>query len=100
MVYNTNVIWEVYESRQLLRRIEKLPKEILRRYEKWKDIVRLSGPGGLKNIKGFHDESLLGKWTGYRSSRLGLQFRLIYRIEKERVLVEVFDITAHDYRKK
>ena len=93
-------MWEIFESRQLLRHIDKLPKEILKRYEKWKDIIRCSGPGGLHVIKGFHDESLKGEWLGYRSSRLGLQFRVIYRVERKEVLVEVFDVSAHDYRRK
>jgi hypothetical protein len=40
------------------------PLEVLKRYEKWKDIVRLSGPPGVRLIKGFHDEVLAGKWKG------------------------------------
>jgi len=39
----------------------------------------LSGPPGLRLIKGFNDEALSGKWDGHRSSRLGLQWRVIYR---------------------
>ena len=93
-------MWEVYEHRRLVRRLPRLPKEILTRYEKWKDIVRLSGPRGLKLIKGFHDEALRGEWKGNRSSRLGMQFRVIYRVEKQEVLILVIDITAHDYRRK
>jgi hypothetical protein len=31
---------------------------------KWKDIVSISGPAGLRLIKGFHDEALRGKWKG------------------------------------
>jgi len=72
----------------------------LKRYEKWKDIVGLSGPEGLKLIRGFHDEALRGKWKGHRSSRLSVQYRVIYRVEKERLFVEVIDVTAHDYRTK
>jgi len=77
-----------------------LPTEILKRYEKWKDIVRISGPAGLKLIKGFHDEALRGEWKDRRSSRLGLQYRVIYRVLKQQVLVLVIDITAHDYRRE
>ena len=69
-------------------------------YEKWKDIVRISGPVGLRLIKGFHDETLRGEWIGHRSSRLGLQYRVIYRLVGQEILVEVIDITAHDYRRK
>jgi len=93
-------MWEVYEHKRVDRQLERLPKDVLKRYEKWKDIVTISGPQGLRLIKGFHDEALLGKWKGHRSSRLNLQFRVFYRVEGEQVLVEVVSITAHDYRKK
>ncbi|MCH7896349.1 MAG: type II toxin-antitoxin system mRNA interferase toxin, RelE/StbE family [candidate division NC10 bacterium] len=93
-------MWEVYEHRRVARRIQRLPTEILKRYEKWKDIVRISGPAGLKLIKGFHDEALRGEWKDRRSSRLGLQYRVIYRVLKQQVLVLVIDITAHDYRRE
>ena len=92
-------MWEVFEHRRLYRKLPRLPIEILKRYEKWKDIVRISGPTGLRLIKGFHDEALRGEWKGYRSSRLGGQFRLIYRVEKQEIRVYVIDIAAHDYRR-
>ena len=93
-------MWEIYEHRRLSHKLLRLPKEILQRYEKWKDIVRVSGPHGLRFIKGFHDEALRGEWKGHRSSRLGVQYRLIYKIEAQKVLVLVIDITAHDYRRR
>ncbi|MDH3457849.1 MAG: type II toxin-antitoxin system mRNA interferase toxin, RelE/StbE family [Gemmatimonadota bacterium] len=93
-------MWEVLEHRRVARRVKKLPVEVLKRYEKWKDIVRISGPPGLRRIKGFHDESLRGEWKGHRSSRLGQQFRVIYRLEAEEVLILVIDVTAHDYWRK
>ena len=93
-------MWEVYEHKRVDRQLKKLPTEVLKRYEKWKDIVAVSGPQGLRVIKGLHDESLFGKWEGHRSSRLNNQFRVLYRVEGDRVLVEVVRITAHDYRRK
>jgi proteic killer suppression protein len=93
-------MWEIYEHHMLTRKIPKIPLEVLKRYEKWKDIVVISGPEGLKHIKGFHDEALKGQWAGFRSSRLGLQYRLIYTIESRKLYVRVLDVTAHDYRKK
>ena len=92
-------MWEVLEHRNVQRRIRKLSDEVLKRYEKWKDIVELSGPQGLRLIRGFHDESLIGDWKGHRSSRLGDQYRVIYRIERKKLFVMVINITAHDYRR-
>ncbi len=93
-------MWEVYEHRRVQKTLPRLPLQVLKRYEKWKDIVRVSGPKGLRAIKGFHDEALQGKWSGHRSSRLGQQYRVIYQIEAQEVLVYVMDVTAHDYRRK
>jgi addiction module RelE/StbE family toxin len=91
---------EVLEHRRLARRLPQLPIDVLKRYEKWKDIVRISGPPGLKLIKGFCDEALRGEWKGRRSSRLNRQYRVIYRVEAEEVLVLVIDVTAHDDRRR
>jgi addiction module RelE/StbE family toxin len=93
-------MWEVLEHRRIARQLKKLPIEILKRYEKWKDIVSISGPPGLRVIRGFNDEALSGEWKGHRSSRLNEQFRVIYRIQRSLVRVEVVSVTAHDYRRK
>lgn len=93
-------MWQVQEHRRASRQLDRLPKDILKRYEKWKDIVVISGPKGLRLIKGFHDEALRGEWKGCRSSRLSLKYRIIYRVIGEQVLVQVLEVTAHDYRKK
>ncbi len=93
-------MWDIYEHRRVVRQIRRLPIEVLKRYEKWKDIVAISGPQGLRLIKGFKDEALSGEWNRHRSSRLGQQYRVIYRIERGSILVEVVSITAHDYRRK
>lgn len=93
-------MWEVLEHRRLVRKLPRLPIDVLKRYEKWKDIVRISGPQGLRMIRGFHDEALRGEWKGHRSSRLSRQYRLIYRVEADDIPVLVIDVTAHDDRKR
>ena len=93
-------MWQIFEHRNVQRRIRKIPQEILKRYEKWKDIVQVSGPDGLRLIRGFRDGSLRGEWKGHRSSRLGDQYRVIYRVQKDELFVLVIELTAHDYRRK
>ena len=93
-------MWKVYEHRKAVKQLGSLPTDVLKRYEKWKDIVSISGPDGLRQIKGFRDESLRGEWKGHRSSRLNIQYRVIYKIQKELVLVQVVNVTPHDYRRK
>jgi addiction module RelE/StbE family toxin len=92
-------MWQILEHRRVDKQLEAAPVEVLKRYEKWKDIAALSGPPGLRLIKGFHDEALSGQWQGYRSSRLGLQWRVIYRVASSEVLFQVSSVTAHDYRR-
>ena len=65
-------MWEVYEHRKAVKQLESLPLDVLVRYEKWKDIVSISGPHGLKQIRGFSNEALRGEWKGHRSSRLNI----------------------------
>ena len=93
-------MWEIYEHRRVAKQLASLPADVLKRYEKWKDIVTISGPQGLRLIKGLRDEPLSGDWKGYRSSRLNQQYRVIYKIEKDKVLIQVVNVTPHDYRRK
>ena len=93
-------MWDIYEHRNVVRRLNRVPPEVLKRYEKWKDIVEVSGPQGLKLIKGFRDEVLRGEWKGHRSSRLNQQYRVIYKVESDKLFVLVMEVTPHDYRRK
>ena len=93
-------MWEGLGSRVASKETQGLPTEVLKRYEKWKDVVRISGPPGLRKIRGFNDEALAGDWAEHRSSRLNQQYRVIYRVLKESICVEVVRVSAHDYRRK
>ena len=93
-------MWQILEHKRLNQKFNSLPIEILKRYEKWKDIVYISGPEGLSAIRGFNDEALRDRWKGFRSSRLGQKTRVLYKIEAKNVLVKVIDLTPHHYRKK
>jgi addiction module RelE/StbE family toxin len=92
-------MWSIEEHRRVDKQAASAPIEILKRYEKWKDIASMSGPPGLRLIKGFHDEALAGEWKGFRSSRLGEQWRVIYRVVSGDLTIQVASITAHDYRR-
>lgn len=92
-------MWRIEEHRRVDRQLVVAPLDILKRYEKWQDIAMISGPPGLRKIKGFHDEALSGKWKGHRSSRLGIQYRVIYRVIAAAQTFQVVSITAHDYRR-
>ena len=87
----------VYEKKPVLKAIRRMPEDVVIRYEAWKRIVELEGPRGLRKVKGFHDESLRGKWKGFRSSRLGRKWRVIYLIKQEHLEVYVIELSPHDY---
>ena len=93
-------MWDVCEHRRVDKQLGKLPEDVLKRYEKWKDIVEISGPSGLRLIRGFRDEALRGDWKGHRSSRLNQQYRVIYRVVGDQLLIEVIEVNPHDYRRK
>jgi proteic killer suppression protein len=93
-------MWSVFEKKNVAKTIKKAPSQVVTRYEAWKRIVELQGPTGLRSIKGFHDEALQGKWDGFRSSRLGIQWRVIYRAFGENLEVYVIEVTPHDYRRR
>jgi mRNA-degrading endonuclease YafQ of YafQ-DinJ toxin-antitoxin module len=93
-------MWRIEEHRRISKQLHAAPLEIQKRYEKWQDIAAISGPPGLRAIRGFYDEALSGTWSGYRSSGLNIQYRVIYRVVAARQLFQVIEVTAHDYRKR
>ena len=93
-------MWQIVEHPRTGKQLDSAPLEIQKRYEKWKDIARISGPLGLRAIRGFRDEALSGKWNRYRSSRLNLQYRIIYRVVASQLLFQVVEVTPHDYRRR
>jgi addiction module RelE/StbE family toxin len=93
-------MWRIEEHRRIGKQLASAPLEIQKRYEKWQDIAAISGPPGLRAIRGFHDEALSGTWSGYRSCRLNIQYRVIYRVIAAQQLFQVAEVTRHDYRKR
>ena len=90
-------MWDILEHRGIARTCKKLPPQVVKKYELWKDLVFRHGPDKLREFPGFHDEKLKGDRIGQRSSRLSLQYRVIYSVKKEIVTVKVIDINAHTY---
>ncbi|TAN04900.1 MAG: type II toxin-antitoxin system mRNA interferase toxin, RelE/StbE family [Rhodanobacteraceae bacterium] len=41
----------------------------------------------MRLIRGFRDEALSGDWKGHRSSRLNEQWRVIYSVESDVMIV-------------
>jgi len=90
-------MWRIQEHRDITKLCRKMPDVIVKKYELWKDIVFRHGPDKLKEFPGFHDEKLKGDRKGQRASRLTLQYRVIYTVERDIVMVFVFEITPRKY---
>ena len=90
-------MWHIREHKKLEKIITKLPPQVVKKYELWKNIIFRHGPEKLKEFPGFHDEKLTGDYSGQRSSRLNLQHRVIYEVDKDIVTIYVIEITPHDY---
>ena len=92
-------MWRIVESKAAVKALAKAPHEVIARYDIWLGIVRVSGPHGLRAVKGFHDEKLEGKLEGTRSSRLGDKWRVYYKVDANSVSVHVENVDAHKYGK-
>jgi proteic killer suppression protein len=90
-------MWTIREHTSIPKSCAKAPQTVVRKYELWKEIVFRHGPEKLREFPGFNDEQLKGRRRGQRSSRLSLQWRVIYIVDRNIVTVFVLDITPHKY---
>ncbi|MEO7035779.1 MAG: type II toxin-antitoxin system mRNA interferase toxin, RelE/StbE family [Polyangiaceae bacterium] len=90
-------MWQIQEHKNLEKELAEAPVQVRKKYEFWKNVVRQSGPLGLRGIKGFHDEALAGKLKGSRSSRLNDAWRVQYQVDAAGVTVKVEKVSNHDY---
>lgn len=90
-------MYTVLEHKEVIKTLRKTPVEVRRKYLAWKRIVELEGALGLRCIRGFRDEALKGEWKGFRSSRLNLLWRVIYKIDREQLIVYVLEVSPHKY---
>ena len=90
-------MWKLIEDRNIEKTSKKLPPQVLKKYELWKDLVFRHGPEILKEFPGFKDELLKGNRKNQRPSRLSLKYRVIYLIDGENVTVYVLELTPHKY---
>jgi len=90
-------MWVIREHTSIKKACAQAPESVVKKYELWKDLVFRHGPEKLREFTGFHDEKLKGLREGERSSRLSLQYRVIYAVDRRIVTVFVLEITPHKY---
>lgn len=91
-------MWVVYETKIVSRSLKKLPNSIQKKYKIWVEVVKNGGSSNLKNFPGFHDEKLQGELRHCRSSRLNIQYRVIYSEQKDIREIIVLKVTPHEYK--
>ena len=96
MIIN-NPAWRIVEHHDVEKTYRRLPEHVRKKYEFWKELVCEHGPQALRKLPSLHDEKLKGPREGQRSSRLSLQHRVIYSVQRELVSVYVIEITPHEY---
>jgi mRNA-degrading endonuclease YafQ of YafQ-DinJ toxin-antitoxin module len=92
-------MWRI-EERRVDKQLDGMPQEILKQLREVEGHRDDLGSGRPQENQGLHDESLAGEWKGHRSSRLGLQYRIIYSTIPVNQTFQVVSITAHDYRRR
>ncbi len=92
-------MWNVLELNSVTKGLHKLPKDIQFKYKAWVEIVKNGGSFNLKKYPGFRDEKLKGNLRECRSSRLNIQYRVIYTEKKDIKEIIVLKVTPHEYKK-
>lgn len=92
------MIKRVELSRFVMKQLRKLPQSVIKRLYSWIDTVEDEGLENIRKISGYHDEPLKGQRQGYRSIRLGIHWRAIYTVRRDKVeFVFVEEVNKHDY---
>lgn len=90
-------MWKLFETKDVTKKLKKCPREIQLKYKAWVEIVKNGGSNNLKKYPGFKDEKLKGKLRECRSSRLNIQYRVIYSEDKKVMEIVVISVTPHKY---
>jgi mRNA-degrading endonuclease RelE of RelBE toxin-antitoxin system len=90
---------QVEVTKRAVKSLRRVPRHIAVGFFVWKREVEEHGIETVRKIAGYHDEPLQGKLRRVRSVRLGLGYRVYYRIEKGRTQVLVVEeVNKHDYK--
>ena len=92
-------MWTILETKDVTKNVRKLPKQIQHKYKVWVEVVKNGGSANLRNFPGFKDEKLKGELRNCRSSRLNIQYRVIYSEDTDVKEIIVEKVTPHEYKK-
>jgi mRNA-degrading endonuclease YafQ of YafQ-DinJ toxin-antitoxin module len=86
--------WRVVESRLFAKQFQRSPRNVQQDYGFWRDLVCAFGP----NLQGgYRTHALHGRRSGQKSVRLSRQWRVIFRVVEDELIVEALELTPHKY---
>ena len=86
-------------SNKAWKNLRRVPKHIVKNFQRWALLVEDVGLAEVREIKGYHDEPLQGDRSGERSVRLSKAYRVIYTEtpDKRINIVSVLEVNKHEY---
>ena len=92
-------IYSVRVTKKALENLEKVPRRIVKKFDRWFEMVENQGIREARKIKSYHDEPLQGDRFGQRSIRLNRAYRAFYIEKRDGIieLIEVLEVNKHDY---
>ena len=90
-------MWAVIERKDIAKSLRRFPKNIIQKYEAWKDVATKLGPLGIRALKGSRIEKLdRTRW----SCRLSDNYRIIFEIYEALIKIEVIAVGTHNVYNK
>ena len=93
------MIRRVELTRRAEKQVRRLPRRVVRKLKTWTYLVEEIGLEEARKTPGYHDEPLVGRRRGMRSSRLSGAYRAMYRVVRDdgSELVRVEEVSKHGY---
>jgi mRNA-degrading endonuclease YafQ of YafQ-DinJ toxin-antitoxin module len=86
--------WQVIESQLTARQLKRAPRDIQEKYAIWRARVETSGP----HLRGgYRVHALQGNRKGEKAARLSRQWRVIFKVFEQQLVVEALELTPHKY---
>jgi len=88
--------WQIIDYK-FKKEIINLPIQCKKKYAVFKYISEYSGLKGLSNYPGFKLEQLKGNLKGVYSVRLNIAYRVLFIVNEEKKMIEIYEISKHEY---
>ncbi|OGI10786.1 MAG: hypothetical protein A3F80_07110 [Candidatus Melainabacteria bacterium RIFCSPLOWO2_12_FULL_35_11] len=88
--------WQIIDYK-FKKEIDNLPVQCKKKYAVFKYISEHSGLKGIGGYPGFKLEQLKGNLKGVYSVRLNIAYRVLFIVNEEKKLIEIYEVSKHEY---